>query len=525
MKIRIIVIFIFLLSTSLAIGQQGYTYSYLDPCTSKAKEIYVDTSNGSVPLTYNGQIQFFSAADLQSGAFQTWINSVNNQNPTGPCSGVALTQSTALNVQVASNNISVITTVMSTLSSMAAMQDVVTSTTGAVTSMGGNTVTGTIQADEKVSSNNDNKEDSKNENSTTTNNTSNGTNNTNGGTSSSGGNKNSPNTQSSQTTSSGTGGSTSNQGNSNSTTTNSNATGNQSPQSSVNSNSNSQPQGQNNQNSPSVSGNAQSQGQTTSDNTSNSGGAANVTGGIGSLKVDNAQQSESSDAKAEGAASSGASSSSSAKSKVAAVKQGSLMMNGDIVTITSASDEPQQLKINASIISSNTKNTFAKGALINFTSHVNNTNVTLFVSFRHKNLTTIFANSMMMNFDKDFFDTASIMESYKMGRITGTVGVNLTMGNIGVSKFTSLSTLAGLFSTFKINRKIGLTTMFVSVYSPYVFYYEGMWYQSKILAVPFLAVDYKLTKKFKINISFSGVQQINDKPISYQILTGAKCLL
>ena len=67
--------------------------------------------------------------------------------------------------------------------------------------------------------------------------------------------------------------------------------------------------------------------------------------------------------------------------------------------------------------------------------------------------------------------------------------------------------------------------MFVMVYSPYVFYYEGMWNQSGFLAVPFLAVDYKLTKKFKLNISFSGVQQINDQPLNYQVLLGAKAFL
>ena len=501
MKIRkILLLFIFLFSTALAMGQQGYIYSYLDPCTAKAKEIYVDTSGGSVPLTYNGQIRSFSDSELQSGAFQTWIESVNAQNPNGPCSSVALVQSTTLNVQVAANNISVITTVMSTLSSMAAMQDVVTSTTDAVASMSGNSISGIIQSDEKVSSNNDNKEDNKNENSSNPNNN-NGTTTTasSGSTSNSGTNQTKTPVQGTQTSNTGTGGSSSNQGNSNTTSTNATSTGSQSSQSSV------------------------------TDNTSK-GSGANLTGTIGSLKVDNAQQSESSDkaegeAKAENAVSSAASSSSSAKSKVAAVKQGSLMMNGDIVTIASASNEPSQFKINASIISSNTKNTFAKGALINFTSYVNNSNITLFVSYRHKNLTSIFANSMMMNFEKDFFNTASIMESYKTGKITSTIGVNLTMGNIGTSKFTSLSTLAGVFSTFKVNKKIGLTTMFVAVYSPYVFYYEGMWCQSKLLLVPFVAVDYKLTKKFKVNVSFSGVQQMNDKAISYQILTGAKCLL
>jgi len=201
-------------------------------------------------------------------------------------------------------------------------------------------------------------------------------------------------------------------------------------------------------------------------------------------------------------------------------------MTGDIVTISSADGvDPTQVRINASIIMSNTKNTFAKGALINFTSTVNNSNVTLFMSFRKKKLTTIIANSSMMNFEKDFFNTTSVMESYQFGEITGTAGVNYTMGNLGDSKFQSLSTLAGLIGTFKINKNFGMTTMFVVVYSPYVFFYEGMWNQSGYIAVPFMSIDYKLTKKFKLNLSFSGVNQINDQTLNYQVLLGAKAFL
>ena len=70
-----------------------------------------------------------------------------------------------------------------------------------------------------------------------------------------------------------------------------------------------------------------------------------------------------------------------------------------------------------------------------------------------------------------------------------------------------------------------MTTMFVMVYSPYVYYYEGLWHKSGFLAVPFVAADYKITKKFKLNLSFSGINQINDQTLNYQVLIGAKALL
>lgn len=295
------------------------------------------------------------------------------------------------------------------------------------------------------------------------------------------------------------------------------------------SNQNSQNGGQNNQNSPVVSVNQNSQGQNTTNSPSNNGGVSNITGGVNSVKADVTEKNDKEDSKQDvisSAESSVAESSSSTKNKVASVKKGSLMMTGDIVTISSASGvDPTQVRINASVISSNTKNTIAKGALINFTSQINNSNLTLFFSYRHKRFTSIIANSMMLNFEKDFFNTVSLMQSYQYKKLTTTVGVNLTTGNIGESKFQSISTLGGFVYNFKVNKKFGMTTMFVMVYSPFVYYYEGLWYQSGLLAVPFTAIDYKITKKFKLNLSFSGVNQINDQTLNYQVLIGAKAFL
>lgn len=484
-----ILLFLFLISSLYSMGQ-GFVYSYEDPCTSKTNEIYIDNPNGNTALFYGGQTQTFTPAQLQSGAVQLWINQVNSANPSGPCSGVGLAQNVTVNATIAVNNIAVLTSVLSTLSS--------------ITSVGGSTISGIIQADEKVNDNNNNSNENKdksnkNTNGTTTNNNggSSTTINGNTGTSQSGGNQN---------TSSGVGGSSNSQGGATTTTNNTTSTGSQSSQSSVTPNTNN----------------------STTPNTNNStgSGGGNLAGGANAVKADTNEKNEKQEQAKEDALSSSAQSSSGTKSKVAAVKKGNVMMTGDLVTISSADGvDPTQVRVNASIIMSNTKNTFAKGALINFTSTVNNSNVTLFMSFRKKKLTTIIANSSMMNFEKDFFNTTSIMESYQYGKMTGTIGVNYTMGNIGESKFQSLSTLAGLIGAFKINKNFGMTTMFVVVYSPYVFYYEGMWNQSGYIAVPFVAIDYKLTKKFKLNLSFSGVNQINDQTLNYQVLIGAKAFL
>ena len=490
---KAIILLLFLLSSVYSLGQ-GFTYSYEDPCTLKTKEIYIPNPNGSVALSYNGQTQSFTSSQLQSGALENWINQVNSQNPAGPCSGIGLSQNTTVNAIVAQNNIAVITTVLSALGDISS-----------VSSIGGASIEGVIQADEKVSSNNDeNGDNPKTTNNGTTNNNGGNSTTTNGntGTSQSGGNQNNG---------SGVGNGTNPQGGTTSSPTVPSTTGGQPSQSPVTPNTNNPTTP--NTNNP-------------TGNNQNSGGFSNITGGVNSVRADAVEKKDKEESKVDDATSSSTQSSSSTKSKVAAVKKGSLMMTGDIVTISSATGaDPAQLRVNMSIISSNTKNTFAKGALLNFTTSINNSNLTLFVSYRHKKSTTILANSSMINFDKDFFNTVSVMESYQFGKITGTVGVNLTMGNIGESKFQSLSTLAGVLGGFKLNKKMNMTTMFVMVYSPYVYYYEGLWHKSGFLAVPFVAADYKITKKFKLNLSFSGINQINDQTLNYQVLIGAKALL
>jgi hypothetical protein len=491
----------------------------------KTNEIYIDNPNGNTALFYGGQTQTFTPSQLQSGAIQQWINQVNSSNPLGPCSGIGLAQNVTINATIASNNIAVLTSVLSTLSS--------------ITSVGGSTIGGIIQADEKVNDNNNNSNENKDKSNKNTNGTT--TNNNGGNSTTTGGNTGTSQSGGNQNTSSGVGGSTNSQGGTTTTTNNTTTTGSQSSQSPVStpvtSGNQTSSQTTNNQSNTSVSSNSPvTSGNNSTPNTNNSttpntnnstgSGGGNLSGGVNAVKVDTNEKNEKQEQAKEDAQSSAAQSSSGAKSKVAAVKKGNVMMTGDLVTISSADGvDPTQVRVNASIIMSNTKNTFAKGALINFTSTVNNSNVTLFMSFRKKKLTTIIANSSMMNFEKDFFNTTSIMESYQYGKMTGTIGVNYTMGNIGESKFQSLSTLAGLIGTFKINKNFGMTTMFVMVYSPYVFYYEGMWNQSGYIAVPFVAIDYKLTKKFKLNLSFSGVNQINDQTLNYQVLIGAKAFL
>jgi hypothetical protein len=495
---KILITISFLFNTMIILGQ-GFSYTFTDPCTFKQKQIYIDNPSGSVLLTYNGSAQSFTQQQLQSGDLEEWITQVNSSNPNGPCSGVGLAQNTNMNVLITQNNIAVLTNVMSALNDIG--------------SIGGTSIGGIVEAKEKSSSD-DNKRKNKNttnyNNRTTTNtnnsattNTNNSTNNGQGGQTING--QNQTNGQTNEGNTENTGGAQTNQSNQTGGNTNPN-NGTETPGNGTTTETSGGVEG--NPNNPTQGGSSQTQ------STVGGGNKQQPTnGGNENNEVSNQGASD-------------ARNTSSAKEKVANAKQGGIVLNGDIVVINSATKgESQQLRVNMSVVKSNTDNTIVKGALLNFTTAINNSSLTFFVGKKVKNFTGIVANSSMLNFQKDFFNTTSLMTSYKYKKITSTLGVNYTTGNLGQSRFNSLSALGGGVGTFKVTKKITNTTMMVVVYSPFVYYYEGLWYKSGLLLVPFTAFDYRLTPKFKLNLSFSGVQQIKSTAINYQVLLGAKALL
>jgi hypothetical protein len=482
---KILITISFLFNTIIILGQ-GFSYTFTDPCTFKQKQIYIDNPSGSVLLTYNGSTQSFTQQQLQSGSLEQWITQVNSSNPDGPCSGIGLAQNTNMNVLITQNNIAVLTNVMSALND--------------ISSIGGTSIGGIVEAKEKSSSedNNRKKNNSSNKNNPTTSNNNPTTNGQGGQTIN---NQNQGNGQTNEGNNGNTGGTQTNQPNQTGGNTNPNNGG--------------QPEGNS---------------QTTSTSGGNNGNPNNTTQGGGqqtqSTVGSNGSSPENSETNPQNEVGNNARSSSSAKEKVANAKQGGIVVNGDIVVINSATKgEPQQFRMNMSVVKSNTNNTLVKGALLNYTTSINNSSLTLFMGKKIKNFTGVVANSSMLNFERDLFNTTSLMTSYKYKAVTSTLGVNFTTGKLGESRFQSLSALGGGVGTFKVSKKITNTTMMVVVYSPFVYYYEGLWYKSGWLLVPFTAFDYRLTQKFKLNLSFSGVQQIKSTTINYQVLIGAKALL
>jgi hypothetical protein len=522
MKIWISLLFYFLCVPSLA----QYSYTYTDPCTLQSKSVFVP-AGGGVMVNYFDNHNIFTANDFSSGAFDAWITSVSQQNSNSPCQSVTTTLTNNINTVVVSNTIGILTNVVA-ISSLAQSMASISSSIGSTMS---STASGVSSMD--IGNSIDNNQSNSNEK----------TDNQEGGNSGSVGNNQTNNqNEGSPSINTGIGGNNNSTGGTNPSSNQSTQGGEQTSEPSVKTNPNgtSTTNGGNSGNPNSATPNSsvssnntttpgsgtgdQAQGGTPSVSVQPGSDGATSTGSGGNTanSVSNAIDGGSSD----GSAGNGNTSSSSKKQANAKTSSGSLIASGDMVAISNTDGiTANQYRFVGSITHANTRGTRIKGVLFNFTTGINNMNVTLYKSWINKkrSLNTIVANSTMMDFDKNIFNTTTGLESYKVNKsITGMFGMNFTAGKMGERKFFNLSAVGGGHVSTKVTDRISTSFLVLGVYSPFTQFYDGQWWNAGILFVPFSSWDFKITKTFKYNISFTGVYEMNKSFLNYQVLTGGK---
>jgi len=470
-------ILLFSLFSALTSWSQ-YTYTYTDPCTLALKSVFVP-AGGGVMVNYFDNHNTFTANDFSSGAFDNWLNLVSQQNSNSPCQSVTTAIVNSITNVTVANTLTVVTNVISVTNVAQSVATIGGSMGSSMTATAGG-VTNSSQS-EGGSTNQNSKDDQKSNSNTST-----GTNTGTAGTS---------------------------------------PTGNQNQGGQTNPN----PSGGTPSQPPS--GTPQQGGETTNPNQPTSTGSptseSSVEGSSGSgNNLANSLSNSVDGGSADGGSSSGGGGTSGGgkKSNSAAKSVGSLIASGDIVAIANT-DQTQNFRFVGSITHANTRGTRIKGALFNFTSGVNNLNVTFYKSWinKSKKLNTVGAQSIMMDFDKNFFSTTTVLESYKVSnKLTGMFGVNFTAGKMGERALLNLSAVGGAHSSFKLSDRVSTSVLVLGVYSPFTQFYEGKWWDAGIIVVPFNSWDLKITKTFKFNVSFTGVYEAGKEFLNYQILTGGK---
>ncbi len=429
-------------------------------------------------VSYFNNQSTFTSNDFSSGAFDNWIAQVSQQNTNSPCESVtAAIVNSITNITVA-NTLTVVTNVISVTNVAQSIATIGGSMGSSMTATAGG-VTNSSQS-EGGSTNQNSKNDKKSNSNTST-----GTN----------------------TGTTGTG-----------------STGNQNQGGQTNPSSTRGTPSQPSSGTPQQGGETTNPNQPTSTGGSTSESSVEGSSGGGSNLANSLSNSVDGGSAEGGSSSGGGTSGGSKKSNNAAKSVGSLIASGDIVAIANT-DQTQNFRFVGSITHANTRGTRIKGVLFNFTSGVNNLNVTFYKSWvnKSKKLNTVGAQSIMMDFDKNFFSTTTVLESYKVSnKLTGMFGVNFTAGKMGERSLLNLSAVGGAHSSFKLSDRVSTSLLVLGVYSPFTQFYEGKWWDAGIIVVPFNSWDLKITKTFKFNVSFTGVYEAGKEFLNYQILTGGK---
>jgi hypothetical protein len=497
---RLILSVFFFLLAKFAFGQ-SISYTYTDPCTGIQNTVTVSSQSGTVVMFYAGNYQSFTMAQLQAGGYEAWVASVNAASPPGsnPCAGNAGAVSGSTSASVGTNVTNTVTNVTGALS-------VLGGTT--TTASGGMSVGGSTGGSSSSGSSNSN--DSGNDQG-----------NDSGGSSDDGGDDSgSGSSGDSGTDDGGSGGGDSGSGSSSSSSgsgdTGGGSTGGSSGGGSSGSSSGGNGSG----------GGASEGGQGTSGNQTDGGGDSEG-GSLGEQSIESSSGGQS-DSESED---SGGSGGGKKKKNGPRARKGSLIASGDMVVVRNGSDYKQggndNLKLNAGMTYANTKQTFAAGALLNYTTGQNEFALTGYGSLKIEESMLVGSNSFLYNAKQEtWFNTGNFMYAFKQtSYMTVLFGTNFSLGKLGEENFSNWSAQVGVFTTFNGYKGVAVNLMGIGMYSPYTFFYEGQWFKGGFLLVPLTSFDFSVTDTFKLNISTSTVMLQGQGILNFQLMTGTKMLL
>ena len=459
-------ILILLMIIGLPLTGQSFIYSYIDPCTKQSKFINADMS-APIVISYYGQIKTFTYGELSDGTFDAWINNIYvKYQSTSPCQGVLTTTTTTTSTNQVSNIIGNVTNLLSLdLSSI----------TGGVTGGVGNNVGGTTSSGSGSITNNKKKNDNNNNSNSGSidNSSTNNGSNSNQGTGQEGGNP-----PENQGGSNGSGGGTVGNGSNN---------------------------------------NGSSSG-------SNSGSGSNTSGETPKEEKPNDQQIE--DTKTEQQKTQSASTAKAAGRAKAETQKPAILVTGDIVGVQTRADGSQDARGTMSFTRVKGDGTASIGFSADYMVNAKIGNLSAIRSWigtnknghKHINVASVGLGIL----PKSTTSNALLIRVNSIKSFTALYGVSGTYGQLFGEELISTIAIGGFMYKGKIGKAVDATIIMAGIYSPYSKFYTESIFDAKPIIIPFLNLNYKLTKTFGIGLTGGGTYIAGQDILNFQILMGAK---
>jgi hypothetical protein len=449
---------------------QSFTYSYIDPCTKQSKFIYADMS-APIVISYYGQIQTFTYTQLSDGTFDAWINNIYTKyQSTSPCQGVLTTTTTTTSTNQVSNIIGNITNLLSL-----DLSSITSGVTGGVGSnIGGTTSSGVGNIKNNKNGNNNSNNNSTNNNSETNSNSSGETSGENGGNSSE------------------------NQGGS---------------------------VGSNQENGGSVGGNNNSNNSGNSSGSSNGSGSGSSSSGEGQPQ-DKPTDKQIEDQKVETQKTSTQASAKAASKAKAETQKPAILVTGDIVGVQTRADGSQDARGTMSFTRVKGDGTASVGFSADYMVNAKIGNLSAVRSWigtnkkgnKHINVASVGLGIL----PQSTTGSGLLIRVNSLKNFTALYGVSGTYGQLYGEELISTIAIAGFMYKGKLGKAVDATIIMAGIYSPYSKFYTESIFESKPIVIPFLNLNYKLTKTFGVGLTGGGTYIAGQDILNFQVLLGAK---
>jgi hypothetical protein len=224
------------------------------------------------------------------------------------------------------------------------------------------------------------------------------------------------------------------------------------------------------------------------------------------------------------------SSSSTKSTSKATAKQDkpAIMLTGDIVGMQRAADAAQDAKLTTSFIKITGDKKRSLGVAIDFTVNAKVGNISVFKSWitqktarKHIDLVS---NSISI-LPNSFSNTLVFIRIDNVKKVTGLYGAGAMYGTLNKEPLTTVVAIGGGMYKGQLTKNIDAVFILAAVYVPYMKYYTESIFQTKPLLLPFLNVNYKLTKAFRFGLTGGTTYSVTEQLVNYQILFGAKLTL
>lgn len=478
MSLRVKILLLFC-TIGLGLKAQSFTYSYTDPCTKELKFISADM-NTPIIISYYGQVKAFSYTELQDGTFDAWLSSTfTNFSTSKPCEGVLTTTTTT----TSTNTVMGLVNSVMTLNSLTSL-DLSSTSLGSGTSVGGTTTSGTSGVNVKTKNGKSNdKSDGDGSNSTT----------------GDVGNTSSSGDQSSGQGSVGSEGQVNNNGN----------------------NSNNNSSGSNNSGSGSGSGSGSSSG-----NGGNGSGGGSGSGAPTDKKPDEKTPEKVEEQKTETQKAGGNSTAKAAAKGKVETQKPAILVTGDIVGIQTAKSDKQDARGTMSFTRVKGDGTASLGLSADYMVNAKIGNVGAIKSWiganqkGNKHINVLSAGLGLM--PKSYTTSLLFVRVNSIKNFTALYGAAGSYGKLFEEELISTMVIGGFMYKGQISKHVDATIIAAAVYAPYTKYYTESLFKSKPIIVPFLNINYSITKTFKFGLTAGGTYIANQDIVNYQILMGGK---